>query len=293
MTKTPIQIAAEKTEEALRVLATFSALRGTARSLEAAREAIDKAEDLLRDARGAFLEESQFPKEHVDEVHPGGERTVSHDAFGVIQVSRVSGFQKLFGSELRSHQHFIRIRVARAEARFDSRGQMEPWGKWGRYGTLVEFDLSAAQFAEAITTMNVARGVPCTLRTVCGRDIERVPDDIESNVTKILESFQEQMEAAPAEGRELTQRIQGLLDKSGLSAKKQAEIMSVVRSLAQSHQGDAEFTLERFHEAAEKTLASAKAEADAVLTMITHNLGLQRLAEVQESARLTAGNEEG
>lgn len=291
MTKTPIQIAADKTEEALRVLATFSALRGTARSLEAAREAIDKAEDLLRAARGAFLEESQFPQEHVEDVQHG-ERRVEHDAFGVIQVSRVSGFQKLFGSELRSHQHFIRIRVARAEARFDSRGQMEPWGKWGRYGTLVEFDLSAAQFAEAITTMNVARGVPCTLRSVCGRDIERVPEDIESNATKILESFQEQMESAPEVGRELAQQIKGLLDKSGLSAKKQAEILPLVHRLAMSHQGDAEFTLERFHEAAEKTLASAKAEADAVLTMITHNLGLQRLAEVQENARLTAGNEE-
>jgi hypothetical protein len=213
-----------------------------------------------------------------------------HDSFGSIQISRVSGHTKLFGSLLSRHQHFIRIRVARSSARYHKRdGTMYTWPDHSRKGTIVEFSMSAAQFAEAITTMNVAAGVPVTLNNIQGRDIERVPEDHENSATRILEEFRERMSQVPNDGPKLADQIQALISQYGLSKAKQAEIMDRVGALAYNHKANAEYTLAMFNESAEKTVTAAKSEADAVFTSITHNLGLARLAEVQETAKLTKG----
>jgi len=52
-------------------------------------------------------------------------------------------------------------------------------------------DLSAAQFAELLTTMNVGSGVPCT-RYIEGKRIQD-PPDMKLEVEKVQDSFKQDM----------------------------------------------------------------------------------------------------
>lgn len=88
--------------------------------------------------------------ERGDETHP---------AFGMIGASRVSGNGTvLFDSDV-EHQHFVRLRIGRATRR---RELHRDWIHSERTD-LIEVDLSEAQWASMISSMNTS-GVPCTIR---------------------------------------------------------------------------------------------------------------------------------
>ena len=77
---------------------------------------------------------------------------LTHPSYGMVQFSRVTGGNcRLFGSALEGHNHRIELRIFEAEMHIDHDLHMErPYGK----GQIIEVALSAAQFAELLTTMN-------------------------------------------------------------------------------------------------------------------------------------------
>jgi hypothetical protein len=93
-----------------------------------------------------------------DDSSTGGERH-AHPSFGLIGVSRVtSNGTRMFGSAI-DHSSFIEVTVAHAEL-IRSPG----YDRYVRKGIpLVRLRMSAAQYAELLTTMNCGDGVPCTL----------------------------------------------------------------------------------------------------------------------------------
>jgi hypothetical protein len=73
------------------------------------------------------------------------EFTVTHPAFGNIQINRVQGHAALYDSPLR-HQNFISIRIQTAESQ---RSRACSWHLPRK--EIVEVLLSETQFAQAIT----------------------------------------------------------------------------------------------------------------------------------------------
>lgn len=97
-----------------------------------------------------------------DEVDPTvGERgEESHPAFGLIGASRttVTPGVHLFDSDIR-HQHTVRVRLKTASRRRDLHHD------WIHADTeIVEVELSEAQWASFVSSMNSGDGVPCTIR---------------------------------------------------------------------------------------------------------------------------------
>src|SRR6185312_8767541 len=114
-----------------------------------------------------------------------------HESYGVVGFNRVTGNPgSLFGSSI-NHSNFIRLRISRAAREW----HLSTY--WYRdREQLIELDLSAAQFADLITSMNVGVGVPCTLRYVgtdrmaeCPSHDQRAKhnDDFTRNAHKITE----------------------------------------------------------------------------------------------------------
>lgn len=93
----------------------------------------------------------------------------THPAFGQISVQRVSGSAALYGSDF-MHSGFVRIRIFESEHRRDL---SRDWHYAGR--ELIAVDLSEAQWATFVSSMNVGEGVPCTLDTIQGEPVPSLP----------------------------------------------------------------------------------------------------------------------
>jgi hypothetical protein len=98
----------------------------------------------------------------------------THEAGALIQFSRVTGKANLFGSDF-DHDHYITLKVTPCTTQ---RSSNRTW-YMGTLKPYIEVSLSAAQFAEAITTLNCGSGIPCTMEYLSGRGkfprIEPIP----------------------------------------------------------------------------------------------------------------------
>ena len=110
-----------------------------------------------------------------------------HPAYGLVQFSRQhGGSKKLFGSQIRSDTT-IALRIFEGEVQHEL--------SYDRYShaknrPIIEVVLSAAQFAELLTTMNMGSGVPCTIEYRDGKDVPPIPETDKAEAQKIHEGFQ-------------------------------------------------------------------------------------------------------
>jgi hypothetical protein len=98
----------------------------------------------------------------------------TYEAGALIQFSRVTGKANLFGSDF-DHDHYITLKVTPCTTQ---RSSNRTW-YMGTLKPYIEVSLSAAQFAETITTLNCGSGIPCTMEYLNGRGkfpkIEPIP----------------------------------------------------------------------------------------------------------------------
>lgn len=90
-------------------------------------------------------------------LNEAGDET--HPAWALIGASRVSSTPGavLFDSDIK-HQHSIVVRITRAKRR---RNLLRDWLFGHR--TIIEVQMSEAQWASFVSSMNVGDGVPCTM----------------------------------------------------------------------------------------------------------------------------------
>lgn len=123
-------------------------------------------------------------------IHDNDEHE-KHESYGLISFSRRGGNPgRLFGSPLKSHESFITLSIKRGERIIDNTGTEHFYGSIR--GDVVEVDMSAAQFTELLTTMNIGLGVTCTIRNIENRQMEK-PPSTEMEVEKIRSNFKSNM----------------------------------------------------------------------------------------------------
>ncbi len=214
----------------------------------------------------------------------GEEITKTHPSFGMVSFSRISGGDnRLFGSELVSNS-FIRLSLTEGEEIWSLHSK-----RWHGRKHIVELDLSASQFAELLTSMNVGSGVPCTIR-FRERD-GQIPMFIDSDT--LSEQIKEDLKADVKGIAELVKKLRSelntVLAESSLSKANKARLTSVAETIEREITANMPFVLEQYVEATEKVTASAKAEVDAFLTHAATKLGFQSLQDISRAAALTEG----
>jgi len=114
----------------------------------------------------------------------------SHPSWGMVQFSRVQhgGPCRLFGSSLEDHGTTILLHIFQGRREHDLSEDHLMGGN-----ELVAVELSAAQFAGLLTTMNIGHGVPCTIRRLPGQEMPDVPDDSRES-ERVRQSFGEHID---------------------------------------------------------------------------------------------------
>lgn len=204
------------------------------------------------------------------------EEREEHPSYGMVRFSRCQGNPgRLFGSSLRTHESYVTLSVGSGE-RIHSSGYDRYFGSMR--GEFIEVDLSAAQFAELLTTMNVGAGVPCTIRRFNGKKIEN-PPETQVEVEKIRTAFKRDMKNLASRCKSDVKAVQEILDKKNLTKADREEILNKVNRIMMNVESDTPFMLSQFEEATEKVVQHAKAEVDAFATANVLAEGIRSIAE--------------
>lgn len=211
------------------------------------------------------------------EIYMKDDSVNEHESYVLVQFNRVGGGRdKLFGSQLKVHNNVISLKVSKAQEITDEYGDVHYYAKAN--SKLIEVELSSAQFAELITTMNIGSGIPGTMTAFNGKSVEPPPKNAEMPIEKVRNSFQSTMDKACESITSMRKELQVLLNKKTLTANDKQEIIKAFTQAELHIKNNAPYVLDRFEEAAEKVVASAKAEIDAT---ITHNIFSRGVASLK------------
>lgn len=203
------------------------------------------------------------------------EKVETHPSFGLIGFTRTNGgHQRFFGSPLDNHMTHITMRVyTGVQAITDDKG-MERYHARGVPS--VEVRMTAAQFAELLTTMNVGFGVPCTVTCDHHKSVEAVPDRKQSHEA-IRESYEKLIKEAADKLREERDKLAATLATSKISQKTQQAILGAFNSAVSDMALNAPYRLELFEEATQAVAKAAKAEVDAFMTHAVQAAGIKAI----------------
>lgn len=197
-----------------------------------------------------------------------------HPSYGMIEFSRTSGAGRLFGSPLSQHFGTIRVRISHGERTHDL-GE----DRYSAEKRIVEIELSASQFAEAITAMNIANGVPCTLRWLQGAgSIENVPETEQSEMHRAKDGFRKNIASVVAEVKKRGRSIEEFLKKDRLSKEDRNAIALLVNFVVLEIDRNAPWFVEQFQEATDRVTTKAKAEVVAMFEHAIRQAGLHNIA---------------
>ena len=218
----------------------------------------------------------------------------SHESYGVIQISRVScsPHTNLFGSSVR-HGNFVSLKICEGRKTRDFQADRYHDGE-----RLVEVSMSATQFANAITSLNMGCGTPVTIDYVKGDEFneqtrkyrERCPEvnarQIATTELKIqMSELGNKVDALAKDSVEILGR-KGTI-KSGDKKKLLSELSNLVTEI----RSNIPFTHECFNRSVDNTVTEAKGEIDATLQVMREKLGDQVLAGAIEIPMLEEGKE--
>jgi hypothetical protein len=197
---------------------------------------------------------------------PIGGMQYEHPAFGQISASRINGREVLYGSDF-VHHACVRVRIATSVLRRDL---SHDWPYSDR--PFIEVDLSEAQWATFVSSMNVGGGVQCTIRSRDGLMVPEMPDPISHHEQFKGESSKRMTDAVTTLDELITQ-----IQNSGLSKVKQAELLRNAQYARANISGNQEFVAKSFGEHMERTKEAAKVEVNAYLIGAVTRAGLQAL----------------
>lgn len=206
------------------------------------------------------------------------EKRYKHPSYGMVQLSHRQGNPKLFGSALDHHYNYVTLLVKTCELMRSDTGDRY-YGPM--HGDVVEVDLSAAQFAELLTTANIGLGVPCTIRRREGErvesppDIDSQPENIRTEFKARAKEFSKKVLAEAAAARDL------LKNKATISKGDRERLAGILDQVAQELEMNMPFLVDMYQEATEKVTVGAKAEVEAFMVSAVRQAGLAALAAGQ------------
>ncbi len=200
-----------------------------------------------------------------------------HSAWGLIGASRVSNGPPgatLFDSDIR-HAHTVIVRMSTATRKRDLH---RDWIHQGR--EFVEVEMSEAQWASFVSSMNVGDGVPCTIR-------RREDDYMVPGVPyepRLRESIAEVQGAAAEAAAEVAAAF------AAYKAHKTVSNLRTLEARIANMPANIEFAASSLSEHAENVVQKARADIEAMVVTKARQLGLEP-GDLGIVAQLDAGYE--
>ena len=191
-----------------------------------------------------------------------------HPAWGVIGASRgqTTG-TTLFDSDI-VHRSTVRIRLWQAARKRDLK---HDWVS--SRDRIIEVELSEAQWASFVSTMNVSDGVPCTIRWLPGGErIEEPPHE-----PRLAVSMEETREAAEEAYRGIQTALDAyeaaLAGKAGAAERR--ELLSTLHYAVANAVPNVAYAGTQLTEHAENVVQRARADIEAFVVGKAGQLGLE------------------
>lgn len=201
--------------------------------------------------------------------------TVYQDSsFVMLGFSRVqSTGQRLFGSQL-EHNSYITMTISEAEYHRDS--ELHSDWYFDSSKPILEVAMSAEQFAEAITTMNVGSGVPATLTYHNGErfNMPKMPTKAEQFKEEIDARLKEKID----EINDLTAKIKERFeDPKPLKVDEKKELVSSLEQATLIFNSYLPFVMKQFEESMGKIVVESKAAVEAFVMDAVTKTGLETI----------------
>lgn len=198
---------------------------------------------------------------------PVSETVTTHPAFAQIVAHRVNGHTQLYASDF-THHNTIRIEIKHSELH---RNLSNDW-HFAR-GIIAEVEMSEAQWATFISTLNVGSGTPCTLLAM--KDDYNIPG-IPPPETR-QDQFAEEMKKTLHKAIEGMSKVQAMIEGTSLSAKAKKEILMALEVAGYGVSSSLKFVAKQFGEHMEKVTEDAKIEVEAYVSNMVSRTGLAML----------------
>lgn len=196
--------------------------------------------------------EQPTTNEYGAEVHP---------AWGMIGAFRVSSTpgSVLFDSDIR-HSHTVRVRVATGSRKRDlHRDWLHPEREF------LEIEMSEAQWASFVSSMNIGSGVPCTIRR--REDAVLVPDmPFESRMQETMDEVRVAADEAVAKVAEAF---------AVYSAHKTVTNLRSLEYAIKNMPANVEYAAKSLTEHTENVVQKARADIEATAVAAAKRLGIE------------------
>ena len=206
----------------------------------------------------------------------------SHESFGQIRFSRVSGTTNFYGSELQQ-DHYISMEIHASEV---DRSLSKEW--YFAKKLLARVRLSSSQFAELITSLNNGSGVPCTIEFIDGKKIAALPEQ-ESRKEFVHRKFEDRMKMFADTIREQQTKAKELVKKKTLSKEDMHQLQMHLDWLTNEVSQNIPFFAKCFQETMDEVVIEAKAEVE---NAIQHKINVLGLNALHEQNKLLSSGEE-
>lgn len=200
----------------------------------------------------------------------------SHPSYGNIVISRFSGGPSNFYGSAITHNNGISIKIMPSKKITSDYTERYYSGN----NPIIEVVLSPSQFAEAITSIGLGEGTPCTIKSVKGEYMPLCPErnlEQEANDTlkKKMTEFASKYEKSFAEIRDM------LDNKKTILKGDRKKIIGFLNSFMLDLKHNLPFLHECMIEAYDKAAMSAKADIEAFYTKAVRELGLNAIEEMK------------
>lgn len=187
------------------------------------------------------------------------------ESAGLISFSRTSGSAVLFGSPF-NHQHYVTLRIHKAQVQRDHYETRIYKASGLPY---IEVQMSASQFSEAITSLNMGMGTPCTVAHVGGKRLERPTIENE----RIL--FDVEIDQATQEAVNTIEELIAAITEEKMSKKAQERLLGLARTSLRKLTDSLPFIAEMYAETLNRLEQQAKTEISAYADHAIHQYGLE------------------
>jgi len=206
-----------------------------------------------------------------------------HESFGLVGFSRIThggatGGTNLFGSAI-CHHHTIALRIKRATKTRRLHDDHYYGGD-----TIIEVEMSPNQFSEAITTMNVGDGVPCTIRRIGKQGMADCPEETMRQVFE--EEFKQACVRTSDMACALVKKASEILDQKTIKVSERKELLEILRRIQQDLKLNLPFIGTQFNEAMDDVVADAKGAVEAFFTHRINDLGIQAIQQGTPDVRM-------
>ena len=196
-----------------------------------------------------------------------------HPSYGMLQVCRVTGrCDDLFATTI-EHNSTIRLRLYSGEEIRNLNTNYYHTDK-----ILAEIEMSALQWAEAISNMNSA-GTPCTLRYINKEKIDGVK--INNERVKIDKEFKDKVVNINETSSKLIEEAQNLLSLKNMKVSDKQNLIRVLNRLHQDLNSNIPYMKELFTEQMDKTVSEAKCEVENFVQYKINSFGLESLEQLK------------